>query len=590
MAGFNTKPTVKPKDTKGALLRILSYLGAFKFFIVIILILCVVSNLLSLVGPSLAGAAISEAAAGKGNVNFDKVNYYVLRMLIFYLTSSLLSIVINFLMIYVSKHVGKRMRNDVFEKLLRLPVGYFDRNATGDIISRVSYDIDVVTTCIATDLVSIMTSMVTIVGSLIMMIKISPWLSLVQVVTIPLAVVYTAKMRKITQPRFLARSKNYGALNGFVEEMLTGQKTILAYSYEKKVSEQFEDKNSGAANAYYDAEYYAATMGPTVNGINNLSLGLVGMFGAMLYMFKYISLGNISSFILYSRKFSGPINEIANVISEIYSALSASERVFKLLDEPEEVADVEGAILLDNVKGDVTLDHVVFGYEEGKTIIHDLSFEALAGKTVAIVGPTGAGKTTIINLLMRFYDVNAGQVCVDGPNIIQYTRESLRGAYAMVLQDTWVFKGTIYENIAYGKEGATMEEVVVAAKAAHIHNFVMQLPQGYNTVISEDGTNISKGQKQLLTIARAMLYDCKMLILDEATSNVDTSTEREVQVAMRKLMEGKTCFVIAHRLSTIENADLILVLKAGDVVEQGTHDELMKRGGFYKELYYSQYE
>ncbi|MBP5306126.1 MAG: ABC transporter ATP-binding protein, partial [Lachnospiraceae bacterium] len=372
--------------------------------------------------------------------------------------------------------------------------------------------------------------------------------------------------------------------------MFTGQKTIIAYSYEDKVSEGFDEKNKDSADRYYDAEFYGATMGPTVNGLNNLGLGLIGMFGAVLYSLKMISLGQISSFVLYSRKFSGPINEIANVTNEIYSALSAAERVFKLLDETEEVKDKAGAKELSDIKGNVELQHVAFGYDEGRTIIHDLSFKADAGKLIAIVGPTGAGKTTIINLLMRFYDVDKGCVCVDGPDIRDYTRKSLRKAYAMVLQDTWVFNGTIFDNIAYGKEGATMDEVVKAAKAAHIHSFIMQLPKGYNTVIGEDGGNISKGQKQLLTIARAMLYDSKMLILDEATSNVDTSTERAIQSAMRELMKDKTCFVIAHRLSTIKNADLILVLRDGDVCEQGTHESLMEAGGFYYKLYHAQYE
>ena len=581
---------VKPKDTKGTLRRILSYLGGFKYLIALILMLCIVSNLLSLMGPSMAGKAINAASAGAGKVNFSEVKYYVIRMLIFYLTSSVLTIIISNLMIFVSLNVAKKMRNDVFEKLMLLPVGFFDKNATGDIISRVSYDIDVVSQSLASDLVAILTSMVTVVGSLTMMIRISPLLSLVELITIPLAVLYTTKMRKITQPRYSKRSKAYGDMNGYVEEMFTGQKTIIAYSYEDKVSEGFDEKNKDSADRYYDAEFYGATMGPTVNGLNNLGLGLIGMFGAVLYSLKMISLGQISSFVLYSRKFSGPINEIANVTNEIYSALSAAERVFKLLDETEEVKDVGNAKELSDIKGNVELKHVAFGYDEGRTIIHDLSFKADAGKLIAIVGPTGAGKTTIINLLMRFYDVDKGSICVDGPDIRDYTRKSLRKAYAMVLQDTWVFNGTIFDNIAYGKEGATMDEVVRAAKAAHIHSFIMQLPKGYNTVIGEDGGNISKGQKQLLTIARAMLYDSKMLILDEATSNVDTSTERAIQSAMRELMKDKTCFVIAHRLSTIRNADLILVLRDGDVCEQGTHESLMEAGGFYYKLYHAQYE
>lgn len=379
-------------------------------------------------------------------------------------------------------------------------------------------------------------------------------------------------------------------MNGFVEEMLSGQKTIQAYAYEKRVEERFEQINTDAAEAYYAADYYGVTIGPTMGTINNLTLSLIALIGSILYMGGGITIGSISSFVLYSRKFSGPINEIANIINELFSALAAAERVFTLLDETEESRDQDNAAELDQVKGDVELEHAAFGYDEGVPIIHDLSLKADAGKLIAIVGPTGAGKTTIINLLMRFYDVNSGTIRIDGNDIRECTRRSVRGAYAMVLQDTWVFNGTIFDNIAYGKDHATMDEVVAAAKAAHIHPFIMRLPNGYNTVISEDGGNISKGQKQLLTIARAMLYDAPMLILDEATSNVDTSTERAIQQAMRRLMEGKTCFVIAHRLSTIQHADHILVLDKGDVVEQGTHESLMKSRGFYYRLYRSQFE
>lgn len=580
----------KPKDTKGTLRRLLSYIGEYKWFLILILVLCFVSNILALLGPSYAGNAINAAAAGTGKVDFERVFYYAKRMLFCYLLSSFITISINIAMMYVSKWIAGKMRKDVFDKLMRLPVGYFDQNQAGDIISRVSYDVDVVSTCLSTDIVQIMTSIVTVMGSFSMMLYISPLLAVIVLITIPAAVIYTTKMRKITQPRFVKRSKNYGIMNGFVEEMFSGQKTIMAYAYENQTAEKFAGINQNAADAYYDADYYGVSIGPTVGSINNLGLCLIAIFGSFLYMKSMISLGQISSFVLYSRKFSGPINEIANIINELYSALAASERVFSLLDEEEELVDRENAEELVNVKGNVALKNVYFGYEKEKTIIHDLNLDVDAGKLIAIVGPTGAGKTTIINLLMRFYDVDAGSILVEGEDIRNYTRKSLRKAYAMVLQDTWVFKGTIFENIAYGKEGATMEEVVAAAKAAHIHSFIMRLPQGYETVISEDGGNISKGQKQLLTIARAMLYDSKMLILDEATSNVDTSTERKIQKAMRELMKDKTCFVIAHRLSTIQNADNILVIDHGDVVEQGNHESLMRQQGFYYKLYAAQFE
>ncbi|MBR6027775.1 MAG: ABC transporter ATP-binding protein [Clostridia bacterium] len=580
----------KPKDTRGALRRLLRELGQFRLLIALVAAMCLCSNVLALLGPSLAGQAIQEAAAGPGQVNFERVTAYALRMLLTYLGSSLLTILIHMTMVNVSKRVARRMRQQVFDKLMRLPVGYFDRHQAGDIISRVSYDIDVISTCMATDVVSILTSTVTVAGSLVMMLSISPPLSAVALVTVPLSIGYTAHMRKQTQPRFVKRSRSYGAMNGFVEEMLSGQKTILAYAHEEAVDERFAGVNQDAAQAYYDADSLGVTIGPTMGFINNIGLSLIALLGSILYMNGLINIGAISSFVLYSRRFSGPINEIANIINELFSALAAAERVFGLLDEEEELTDREKAQTLADVRGDVALDHVAFGYEPGRRIIHDLSLKADAGRLIAIVGPTGAGKTTIINLLMRFYDVDEGAVTVDGHDVRDLTRRSLRGAYAMVLQDTWVFRGTIFENIAYGKEDATMEEVVAAAKAAHIHPFIMRLPEGYQTVISEDGGNISKGQKQLLTIARAMLYRSPMLILDEATSNVDTGTERAIQKAMRELMWGKTCFVIAHRLSTIQNADRILVVSDGDVAEQGTHAELMAKKGMYYRLYQAQFE
>ena len=580
----------RPKDSKGAFRRLLSYLGAFKAWILLVAVLCLISNVLSLWGPSLAGSAINEAAAGVNRVDFEKVTYYAVRMLAVYACSSLITILIHMIMVNVSKRAGRKMRQDVFDKLMRLPVGFFDRNQAGDMISRVSYDVDVISTCMATDVVAILTSVVTVVGALIMMVRISPMLSLVTLVTVPASIGFTAHMRKKTQPRFVKRSKAYGAMNGFVEEQLSGQKTIQAYAYEDQIDKKYNDINHRAADAYYEADSLAATIGPTVGFINNIGLSLIALLGSVLYMNGSIGLGNISSFVLYSRKFSGPINEVANIINELFSALAAAERVFGLLDQAEELQDAENARTLTEPEGNVALDHVFFGYEPERTIIHDLSMQADAGKLTAIVGPTGAGKTTMINLLMRFYDVDSGSVTVDGQNVRELTRRSLRSAYAMVLQDTWVFRGTIFDNIAYGKENATMEEVVAAAKAAHIHPFIMRLPEGYQTVISEDGGNISKGQKQLLTIARAMLYTSSMLILDEATSNVDTSTEREIQRAMRELMTGRTCFVIAHRLSTIRNADNILVVNQGDIVEQGTHDELMRAKGFYYRLYRAQFE
>ncbi len=580
----------RPKDGKKALRRILGSVKDYKMLVLAAILLSFTANILTLIGPSLAGKAINEAAAGKGQVNFQKVFYYVRLMLVFYLGSSLISIGINLIMTLVAKRTAKRLRKECFEKLARLPVSFFDTNQAGDIISRVSYDVDVVAASIQTDIVSIMTSVVTVLGSLFMMVRISPYLAVMVLVTIPISVSYTVYIKKKTRPLYIKRSKSYGAMNGFVEEMFSGEKTIQAYAYEDQVCRNFDKVNTTAADAYYNADSMGVAIGPSMGMINNISLGLIATLGSFLYMGGMVTLGQISSFILYSRKFAGPINEIANIMNEIFSALSAAERIFHLLDQPEEVADREKATELTDVKGDVCFDDVSFGYVPGKTILHNLSFNAPKGRLIAIVGQTGAGKTTMINLLMRFYDCDSGEIRVDGKNELDYTRPSLRAAYAMVLQDTWLFRGTVYENIAYGSENASLEDVVRVAKKAHIHPFIMRLPNGYDTVISEDGGNISKGQKQLLTIARAMLYDSKMLILDEATSNVDTSTEKEIQAAMLKLMEGKTCFVIAHRLSTIQNADNILVLEHGDVVEQGTHRELMDRRGYYYRLYASQYE
>ena len=580
----------KPKDAKGALKRILSYLMVYKYVVLLLILATFLSNLGNLMGPNFAGKAIDAASAGKGMVEMPLVVHYALLMLAFYVGGSLLNFLVSIGMMRVGRKIARNMRRDVFAKLQKLPVGYFDKNLAGDIISRVSYDIDVVTMSLSADVVQIVTSLVTVVGSFIMMCTISLPLVACMAFTIPASILFTKYRGKKTRPLYSKRSAAYGQMNGFTEEMFSGQKTILAYAHEKQVCENFSRINHQAADAYNAADGMGMTMGPTVGMLNNIGLAAIGMGGAIMYMFGIVSLGQISSFILYSRKFSGPINEIANIINEIYSALAASERVFQLLDQPEEIADIYGAIELDDVKGDVEADHVNFGYDPGKTILHDFNLKAEPGQTVAIVGHTGAGKMTMINLLMRVYDPDTGKILVDGRDQKSYTMKSLRKSYAMVLQDTWVFAGTIYDNIAYGKEGATMEEVVAAAKAARIHNYIMKLPQGYQTHISEDGGNISKGQKQLLTIARAMLYNTHMLILDEATSNVDTSTERQVQKAMRSLMKGKTCFVIAHRLSTIQNADKILVMEHGDVVEQGTHDTLMAAHGTYYRLYASQFD
>ena len=584
----------KPQDAKGTLRRTLNYLMGYKWVVLGLFVLTILSNIGSLLGPRFAGNAVGIAEtgylAGPGNVDMPAILRYALYMLIAYAGSSGLSFLVSIGMTRVAKRVAENLRRDVFAKLMRMPVRYFDRNQAGDIISRVSYDIDVVTTSLSTDLIQIMTSSITVAGSFIMMCIISPPLVLCMLFTIPASILFTRYMAKKTKPLYRERSRAYGEMNGYAEEMFSGQKTILAYAQEDAMSARFAGINRHAAEAYRDADGMGCAIGPTNGMISNIGLAAIGMGGAIMYLYGIVGLGQISSFVLYSRKFSGPITEISNIFNEILSALAAAERVFRLLDQEEEARDAEGATALVNAQGAVEAEHVAFGYVPGKTILHDLSFTAEPGQTIAIVGPTGAGKTTIINLLMRFYDPDSGAIRVDGKEHRGYTRASLRGSYSMVLQDTWVFRGTIFDNIAYGREDATMEDVVAAAKAARLHEAIIRLPQGYETIISEDGGNISKGQKQLLTIARAMLLGTSMLILDEATSNVDTNTERQVQTAIRTLMQGRTSFVIAHRLSTIRNADHILVVEAGDVVEQGTHESLMALGGAYARLYQSQFE
>ncbi len=595
----DTNTTVHKRDNKGILLRLGGYvLRQWPLFIAAVAF-TLLSNQLSLMGPKYSGAAIDAIQAAVG-VDFNAVWLNVIYMIVCYMLSAIMAYFLSVIMVRLSQRIVYTMRKQVFEKLNRLPVGYFDTHPTGDIISRISYDIDTINASLSHDLVQVMTSIYTVVGSLIFMWNISKPLILVFAITVPISILFTRYRSKKVRPLFSLRSRKLGDLNGFAEEMLSGTRSISAYGRRETISDRFDTHNLEAVDAQYKAGYSAAALGPTVNFINNISMSLVAMFGGILYMLSvggrveeasifFITLGGVAQFVQYSRKFAGPINEFANILHEFQSAFSAAERVFRVIDEAPEVADTPDAVSHTEVEGLVEMTDVTFGYTPEKQILKNVTVTANPGKTVAIVGPTGAGKTTVINLLMRFYDPDSGEIRLDGIPALGIKRADLRRAYTMVLQDTWLFNGTIYDNIVYGRENATPEEVYAAAKAARIDSYIESLPDGYNTVLSDEGINISKGQRQLITIARAILSDAPMLILDEATSNVDSRTEIKIQQAMNTLMEGRTCFVIAHRLSTIQNADTILVVRDGRVTEQGNHDELIRLGGFYSTLYNSQF-
>ncbi len=575
---------------KYLLLRLWRYISRYYLLILSGMMLMLLSNVLALFGPRLSGKAIDAIGTRAGGVDFERVFYYVGWMAFFYVLSAVFSYLLSLLAIRLTRRVTYQMRRDVFENLSKLPVSFFDQYQTGDIISIITYDIDTVNQSLANDFLQILQSIVIVLFSLIMMLSIAPVMVLIFGVTIPVSILLTKFITSRSRPLYRVRSKKLGELNGFVEEMLNGQKTTRAYGREEQVIEAFERKNGEAVDANTKAEYYGTLAGPSVNFMNNTSLALISVFGSLLYLRGGIGIGDISSFVQYSRKFSGPINEAANIIGEFQSAFAAAERVFRLLDELPEKTDGESARILKEVYGEVAFQNVSFGYQPRQQILKDFSLYAKAGQQIAIVGPTGAGKTTVINLLMRFYDADRGSILLDGQDIYQIRRDDLRKAYTMVLQDTWLFHGTIYDNLAYGRDHISRQEVEQAAKAARIYSYIEKLPEGFDTVLSDNGVHISKGQRQLLTIARAMLSDARMLILDEATSNVDTRTEMQIQEAMRRLMKDKTCFVIAHRLSTIRHADLIVVVRDGRIAEQGTHEELIKKQGVYYQMYEAQFE
>lgn len=574
---------------KTVIVRLSKYFFRYKFSVLAAFFLMAASNLLALLGPYLTGLAI-DAIDLKTGVDFAAVAKYCMWMAAFYVASSAFSYILSVLMIGLSQKIVRQMRQDVFEKILSLPVGALDRVQAGDLINRISYDIDTVNASLSNDILQAATGIITVAGALVGMILTSPALLGVFAVTIPISVLITVRRSEAVRPLFRRRSQKLAELNGFSEEMLSGLKTIRAYGREEEILSKFRGKNTDAADAYYAADYYGSLIGPSVNFVNNLGTVLISTGGAFFYLFGLISVGDISAFLLYARKFSGPVNEYANIMGEIQSALAAAERIFRLLDAESEAPDREGAAELTDVRGSVRFENVKFSYDGKEDVIHGLSFSAEPGQTVAVVGPTGAGKTTLVNLMMRFYEPQSGRIELDGRDIGEYTRRSLRAAFTMVLQDTWLFEGTVFENIAYGREGAAREEVERAAKEAHIDGFIRSLPKGYDTVLTDSGVNLSKGQKQLITIARAMLSPARLLILDEATSNVDTRTEILIRDAMAKLMRGRTSFVIAHRLTTVRNADLILVVSGGNIVESGRHEELLEKKGFYTDIYQAQFE
>lgn len=572
------------------LLRLWRYLGYHRTLLALSLLLSVGAGALALYGPKLSGDAINLIELGAGNIPLKRVAVLVVAMLLCYLISAVLSYLLRIFMIRLSRHVAQKMRHDVFEKLTSLPVSYFDNRSGGDIVSVITYDVETVNQSLSSDFVQIVQSAVTVVVSLVMMLTIAPTLVLIFAVTIPFTVWFTRWMAGRVRPMFRHRSKKLGELNGFVEEMLAGQKTIRAYGREEAVLAAFDEKNGEAVSAYTRTEANGTITGPSVMAINNVSLALVSVLGALFYLRGGIRLGDLAAFVQYSRKFSGPINEVANIVAELQSAMAAAERVFALIDAEPEPPDAEDAATIESIRGEVAFRGVEFSYVPGSPIIRGLDLHATPGSLVAIVGPTGAGKTTLINLLLRFYDVSAGSITLDGRDIRTLRRDDLRRSFAMVLQDPFLFHGTVYDNIAYGCPDATPERVEEAARAAHIHSYIMTLPEGYATVLTDNGAGISKGQRQLLTIARAMLTGAPMLILDEATSNVDTATELKIHDAMQTLMRGKTSFVIAHRLSTVRNADTILVMRDGRIVEMGTHDALVSGDTFYRSLYLAQFD
>ena len=586
----------KAKDFKGTLKKLFKSMSKYKVQLIIIFIFAIASTIFSIVGPKILGNATTELfngiiskLSGGAGIDFDKIASILIFLIILYIISALFSYVQGFIMTGISQKYTYNLRKKVSIKINKLPISYFDKKTHGEVLSIITNDIDTMSQSLNQSATQLITSITTIVGILVMMLSINVTMTIVAILILPIASLITMFIVKHSQKYFAKQQEYLGHVNGKIEEMYSGQNVIKVFNAENKVLKEFEKDNTYLSNVGWKSQFFSGMMHPIMNFIGNLGYVVIAILGGYFTILGKITVGNIQSFISYTKNFTNPIAQLAQVSNMIQSMIAASERVFEFLDEKEE-KEVKNPLKVDNIEGNVTFDHVKFGYNEDQIIIKDFSANVKKGQKIAIVGPTGAGKTTMIKLLMRFYNVNDGSILVDGKNINDFKRSDLRHIFGMVLQDTWLFSGTIMENLRYGNLDATDDEIIEAAKKAHVHHFIQTLPDAYNMELNEETNNISQGQKQLLTIARVILANPKVLILDEATSSVDTRTEILIQKAMDELMKGRTSFIIAHRLSTIRDADLILVMNNGDIVEQGNHEELLKKNGFYANLYNSQFE
>lgn len=591
------RPGEKAKDFKGTIGKLLAYMGRYKIGLLFVLLFAACSTVFNIFGPKILGNATTELfnglvakISGTGGIDFGRIAQILLFLLGMYLIAALFGSIQGWIMSGIAQKMAYRMRRDISEKINRMPMKYFESRTVGEVLSRITNDVDTMGQSLNQSITQLITSVTMIIGVFIMMLTISPLMTLIAVIILPVSMLLISIVVKHSQKYFKAQQEYLGHINGQVEECYSGHNVIRAFNQEETVKARFDETNRILFQSAWKSQFFSGMMQPIMNFVGNLGYVAVAVSGSMLAVAGVIKVGDIQAFIQYVKNFTQPITQIAQVSNMLQSMAAAAERVFEFLDEEEESADPAQPASLADVKGGVDFDHVHFGYNSDKIIINDFSAHVEPGQMVAIVGPTGAGKTTMVKLLMRFYDVNSGAIRVDGHDVREFRRADLRETFGMVLQDTWLFKGTIMENIRYGRLDASDEEVIAAAKAAHVHHFIQTLPGAYQMELNEDATNISQGQKQLLTIARAILADNKIMILDEATSSVDTRTEHLIQDAMANLMKGRTSFVIAHRLSTIKNADLILVMKDGDIVEQGNHEQLLAKGGFYADLYNSQFE